>query len=203
MGYSREIGRMTRLAMPRPVPVLSSTLVTLRPPNPSADAQDYFEMNVASDMHTWTGNEVLESPAQAQMELMRYIAMEDVSTWMIIDNPSGRVVGRFFLILDDRHGLRVVEVGNRIAKAYWRCGHNRAARTLLFHYAFDDLQADVIEMEAWSGNTNSIKSIESYGFHHDRDADRWNKKHEQMMIMKCYSMTKERWKALADNDTQL
>ena len=172
--------------------------MTLRPPAPEADAHDYFEMNRDPEMHTWTGNSVLESEAEAKTELERFISMHDISTWMIVDNPSGRGIGRFFLCLEDRDGLRVVGEGNRIAKPHWRKGHNREARKLLFPYVFENLQADAYETGAWSENTNSIKSIEAHGFTFDREEQKLNDKHGQNMTMRYYTMTKEHWKATAN-----
>ena len=184
---------MDRLQMPRPVPVFGGELVLLRPPDPEADAHDYFEMNRDPEMHTWTGNHVLESEAEAKFELQRLIAMDDISTWAIVDKPSGRMVGRFFLCLADRDGTRVVGEGNRIALPFWRRGQNREARMLLFPYAFDQLDADVYETGAWSDNTNSIRSIESYGFRFDREEQKWNEKHGRELTMRYYKMTKEHW----------
>jgi len=189
---------MARLPMPRPVPTFKGELVTLRPPVPLVDAHDYFEMNLELDMHTWTGSHVLESEAEARAELERFISMDDISTWMIVDNPSGRVVGRFFLCLEERDGVRVVGEGNRIAKPCWRKGHNREARMLLLPYAFGDLQADMIETGAWSTNTNSLKSIESYGFKFSREERKWNDKHGQFLTIRYYTMTKEHWQGTAN-----
>ena len=181
--------------MPRPVPVLRSALVTLRPPDPDRDALDYFEMNLDPEMHTWTGNRVLESPEEARRELARYAALEHASTWMIVDNPSGRVVGRFFLELEERATVRVVGEGNRIARSCWRRGHNRAARALMFRYAFEDLRADRIETWAWAGNESSIRSIEAHGFTHERDTEGWNEKHQQKLIVRHYALTAAQWKS--------
>jgi ribosomal-protein-alanine N-acetyltransferase len=184
------------MKMPRPVPTIASELVTLRAPDPVSDARDYFEMNREPDMHTWTGNRVLSSEHEARRELERYVAMDDVSTWMIVDNASHRVMGRFFLRLEERDGVRVAGEGNRIARRYWRKGHNRAARKLLFPYVFDVLAADLIETAAWFQNTNSIKSIESYGFRFDREEQQWNEKHGRQMAMRYYTMTNKQWRQM-------
>ena len=183
--------------MPRPVPTLKGELVTLRPPDPVADAHDYFEMNREPDLHIWTGNHVLPSEAAAQVELEKFLSMDEISTWMIIDNPSHRVVGRFFLCLEGRDRVRVVGEGNRIAKPVWRKGHNRQARQLLFPYVFEELDVDVYETGAWAGNTNSIKSIESYGFELDREEEKWNDKQGKELTMRYYTMTKEQWESVA------
>ncbi len=180
--------------MPRPVPILASALVTLRPADPDRDAQDYFELNLDPEMHTWTGNRVLDSPAEARAELARYAALDHASTWVIVDNPSGRVVGRFFLELEDRAGVRVVNEGNRIARSCWRRGHNRSARALMFCYAFEELRANRIETWAWAGNVSSILSIEAHGFAHECDTEQWNEKHGQMLQVRHYAMTAPQWK---------
>ena len=185
---------MQRLDMPRPIPTLTDLLVTLRAPRPAADAVDYFEMNADPEMHVWTGNAVLESVADAQAELAAYLAMDDVSTWMIIDNASGRVVGRFFLTLaatDD--GRRVVGEGNRIARPFWRKGHNRAARALMFRYSFNVLEAHLIETEVWTDNRNSVASIEAHGFELHAEERRWNPKHQRQLTFRTYQLTRQVW----------
>jgi [ribosomal protein S5]-alanine N-acetyltransferase len=188
---------MARLPMPRPIPIFRGQLVTLRPPDPVADASDYYEFNLEPEMHTWTGNRVLASEAEARAELDRFVAMEDISTWMIVDNHRGRVIGRFFLHIEEREGVRVVGEGNRIAKPFWRKGHTREARMLLFPYIFEQLRADRIETWAWAENENSIRSIESYGFELNREETRWNVKHGKRMRMRYYVLTRLQWDSMA------
>ena len=54
-------------------------------------------------------------------------------------------------------------------------------------------EADLIETQAWSGNTNSIKSIESYGFGFDREENIWTEKHGRQLTMRYYRITREQW----------
>jgi RimJ/RimL family protein N-acetyltransferase len=176
--------------MPHPIPTLHGTRITMRPPDPAVDAIDYYEMNRDPDMHAWTGNHVLASVQDAETELQRFVDMPDVSTWMIVDNASGRVMGRFFLCLEERDGERVVGEGNRIAKPFWRRGHNREARRLLLPYIFDTLAADRIETACWAENVNSVRSIEAHGFRFTHEEPRWNAKHDREMMMRCYAMTR-------------
>ncbi len=181
------------LEMPRPVPEFSGRLITMRQPDPAGDARDYFEFNREPAMHTWSGKRALGSVVEAQVELERFMAMDRISTWVIVDHASGRVVGRYFLNLELRDGLRVAGEGNRIAKPYWRKGHNREARQFMFAYAFGPLRADRYETGAWAGNTNSIRSIEAHGFAFSRTERQWNEKHRRAMEMRYYAMTRERW----------
>ena len=141
---------MPELKMPRPIPVLEGKLVLLRPIEPEKDAKDYYEMNLEPEMHLWTGNKVLKSVEQARRELERLKAIDEIITWMIVDKPSGKVIGRFFICLERKDGQLVAGEGNRIAKPYWRKGHNKDARRLVFKYIFNELFADCIETECWS-----------------------------------------------------
>ena len=104
--------------MPRPVPVVSGRLITLRPLDPPRDAADYHAMNLDPEMHTWTGNHILASVAEAQAELEGFAAMDDLTMWAIIDNASGRMVGRFFICLENHAGQLVAGEGNRIARPF-------------------------------------------------------------------------------------
>lgn len=179
--------------MPRPIPVLKCGLVTLRAPDAQRDALDYWEMNRDPEMHRWTGNRVLASVEEARSELETYVGMEDVTTWMIEDNALVRVVGRFFITLEERDGLRIAGEGNRIARPFWRKGHNRAARGLVFGYVFGVLRAEVIETAAWAGNVNSVKSIEAHGFRLSHESLAWNARHGKEMPMRYYTMSREQW----------
>ena len=151
-------------------------------------------MNRDPLMHKWTGNDVLETEHEARRELDHYVALPDVSTWLIVDNASAIVMGRFFLTLDEIDGQRVVGEGNRIARPFWRKGHNRAARALMFRYAFDELDAQRIETGVWAPNVNSVRSIEAHGFVLVRQTAAWNAKHRAWIDMRHYELTQARWR---------
>jgi len=184
---------MGRLSMPRPIPVLAGEIVTLRPINPALDAPDYCRMNLDPEMHTWTGNDVLPSIEAARAELERFAAMDDVTTWAVVDNASDEMAGRFFITLEERDRLLISGEGNRIAKRFWRKGHNRDARRLIFRYVFTVLGADVIESEAWSQNVNSIESLKAHGFSFVSEETAYNPKHARAMVKRHFRMTRQQW----------
>jgi RimJ/RimL family protein N-acetyltransferase len=155
---------MARLKMPRPVPVLVGKVVTLRPLDAAGDAEDYYRMNLDPEMHRWTNNRVLASIDEAREELSRFAAMDDVTAWAIADNASGSLVGRFFVTLEDHEGAIVAGEGNRVARPFWRKGHNREARRLVFEYVFDRLGVTAVESECWTENVNSRESLRAHGF---------------------------------------
>lgn len=184
---------MQRMPMPRPVPVLKGDRVTLRPLNPEADAADYYEWNLDPQMHVWTGNQPLASPQAARDELLRFAGMDDVSMWAIVDNASGKMMGRFFLCLEQRDGQVIAGEGNRIARPYWRKGHNRQARQLVFEHVFGTLGADCIETECWTDNVNSRQSILAHGFTFVCETVEQNVKHGRAMGKSHFRMTRAHW----------
>ncbi len=40
----------------------------------------------------------------------------------------------------------------------------KEVKKLLYNYAFDNLGIDILYDDVWEGNTNSIKSLEAYGY---------------------------------------
>ena len=182
--------------MPRPVPVLAGKIVTLRPIDPQRDSAEYYEWNMDPEMHRWTGNRVPDSVEEARQELERFVQMDDVTMWAIIDNTSGKMMGRFFVCLEERDGKLVAGEGVRIARPYWRKGHNREARRLVFEYVFDVLKADCIKTECWTDNVNSRESILAHGFTLIEEFTELNEKHEKPMKKSIFRMTREQWVTL-------
>lgn len=181
----------TLILLPHPVPTLRGELITLRAIDLENDIYDYFQFNADPEMHHWTGNSPFSTIDEAHAELARLASLEDVSTWMIIENATGGVVGRFFLCLEIRDGIRVVGDGNRIARHCWRKGHNREARMIMLQHAFDVLQADVYETSSWADNINSCRSIESMGFYLVDETEQLNPKYNRLMLKRRYCMKRK------------
>ena len=182
-----------RLPMPRPIPTFCGNLVTLRPIRIETDSNDYFAFNLDPEMHRWTNNAPFATLVAARAELARLSGLPDFSTWMIVDNGSGKVVGRFFLCLEQRDGRRIAGEGNRIARPYWRRGHNREARRFMFDYAFGCLGADAYETACWAGNVNGCRSIESYGFRLIDERDERFRGRNKTAVLRHYQMVREQW----------
>lgn len=182
-----------RLIMPRPIPVFEGMKVLMRPINADLDADAYFQYSLDPALHRWTGNAVLPTVEAARAELQRLADDPSLSVWLIVDRLSGVLAGRFFLCMQQHEGQRIVGEGNRIARQFWRRGHNREARSFMFRYAFDVLCADLYETEVWEANTNSVKSIESHGFRFVRQEERYNPKHGRVLAVRHYAMSADEW----------
>lgn len=171
----------------------------MRPVDPEGDARAHYQLCLDPELHTWTGNNVLTSEEAARQELEALAGNPHISVWMIIDNATGELAGRFFLCLEHRCGQRIVGEGNRIAQRFWRKGHNREARGFMFRYAFGVLRADAYETEAWEENINSVRSIEAHGFRFVRSEERMNPKYGKVLVVRHYEMTSEQWQATHQN----
>ena len=180
--------------MPRPVPTLQGTLVILRAIAPQADSQDYYEWNLDPRMHEWTGNQVLADPAEARAELERFAQLEQATMWAIADKTTGRMIGRFFVCLEDRDGLLVAGEGNRMARPFWRKGHNRDARRLVFRYVFETLGADVIETHCWKDNVNSRESNLAHGFELAQETVKHHEKQGRVLLVLHFRLTRDQWR---------
>lgn len=189
---------MPRIPMPRPIPVFQANRITLRPPKPEEDARDYFTLNLDPDMPAGGSDFSLASVEDAREELERILTLPLISTWMVVENSSNRVVGRFFLCLEDRDGARVAGEGNRFARPYWRKGYNLDARNLLLPYVFGELAADWIETAVWEENEIAIEAIAASGFQLHHKEIEWNERQASEMAMHHYVLTQEQWRAKQD-----
>jgi len=176
-----------------PPPVLEGDLVLLRAVDPAKDAADYYQMCLEPAMHQWTQNRVLSSVEEARQELEDLAATDGFVMWSIIERTSGRMIGRFFICMEELDGRRVIGEGNRIAKPFWRKGHNREARRLVFAYAFGELCGDCIESECWTENVNSRLSLLAHGFELVAQEQQFNPKHQRMMDKSLFRLERERW----------
>ena len=174
--------------MPRPVPVLEGRLVRLRPLDPERDAPAYLAMNADEEMHRYTGNAPFGSLAEAHAELARFATMVDLAMWAVAEREEDLLIGRFFVCLAERDGRLVAGEGNRIARPYWRRGHNRDARALVAEYVFGTLGADRYETECWAENTNSRLSILAHGFTLIETREEYNERYGRSMTKCLFAM---------------
>jgi RimJ/RimL family protein N-acetyltransferase len=84
---------------------------------------------------------------------------------MIIDSQTNKAIGILRLskpVMEN--GMLEAGESQRLHSAYWRKGHMKEAKSLFYHHVFNELGVDVLFADVYEGNTNSIKSLESYGY---------------------------------------
>jgi RimJ/RimL family protein N-acetyltransferase len=182
--------------MPRPMPVLEGDMVRLRPLDPESDAAEYLRIMSDPEMTRYTNDLDMEDEEAARKELERLASLEDITIWAIEETSTGRLVGRYFVCLKSRKCELVAGEGSRIAREFWRKGHNRDARRLVFRYVFETLGADAFETHCMADNTNSRLSIEAHGFTLTREEMMFVRERGRDVLVRHYRMTRAEWEAM-------
>ena len=142
---------------------LRGKLVTLEPLAVEKHAEGYFEVSQDENIHKYLGNSI---PATVDeiVELLKKYEKYFVN-WMIISNETYTVIG--IIRLGKPHienDMLVAGESQILASQYWRKGHMKEAKQLFYQYVFDELKVEMLYADVWAGNTNSMKSLESYGY---------------------------------------
>ena len=142
---------------------MKGKMITLEPLNIQNHAKGYFKVSQDEKIHKYTGNTVPKCLDETIDLLKKY--EKYFLNWMIISNESQTVIGII------RLGKPEIENGKLIAgesqfllSQYWRKGHMKEAKKLFYQYVFNVLSVEMLYADVWEGNTNSIKSLESYGY---------------------------------------
>lgn len=138
-------------------------LVTLEPLDIEKHARSYFELSQDEKIHEFVGNTVPETVDEIVALLKVY--QELFLNWMILSNDTREVIG-ILRISKPREENRLLVAGEsqRLSSRYWRKGHMKEAKKLLYPYIFRELGIDLLYADAWEDNINSRKSLESYGY---------------------------------------
>lgn len=142
---------------------LRGDLVTLEPLDIEKHAQGYFAVSQDEKIHRYVGNTVpktLEETAALLKEYEKYFL-----NWMILSNETREVIGILRLGKPEpENGKLAAGESQRLASRYWRKGHMKEAKGLFYRYVFEELAVEILYADVWEGNTNSIRSLESYGY---------------------------------------
>ena len=142
---------------------MKGKLITLEPLDVEKHAPGYFAVSQDENIHKYMGNTVpghVDETVQLLKKYEKYFL-----NWMIISNETQAVIGILRLGKPERvNGLLVAGESQILSSGYWRKGHMKEAKRLFYPYVFEQLSVDVLYADVWAGNTNSIKSLESYGY---------------------------------------
>ena len=143
--------------------ILNGNLVTLEPMCVEKHAMGYYEVSLDETIHRYTGNTV---PAHIDdIEKLLKLYEKYFINWMIIANDTRDVIGIIRLGKPElENGIFIAGESQFLSSKYWRKGHMKEAKGLFYQYVFQELSVDVLYADVWEGNTNSMKSLESYGY---------------------------------------
>ena len=144
---------------------LSNSLVTLKP-LASEEAGDYLEIGRAADIWDYLAPAPFAHLQDAQdwiTEMLQRAETTGDVPFSVYDNLSGRLAGStsYLDVRPDHGGL---EIGfTWYGKDFQRTHVNTATKLVLFSHAFDDLEADRVQLQTDSRNLKSQRAIERLG----------------------------------------
>jgi len=182
-----------------PKKTLVGQLITLRAIDVQGDAAEWFEAMQEPELHLWTGNNIPKDVDEVRdIVLTTYATHPKIISWGIRESKTERMVGIYWIgvpFLSEDHKLITFDA-QRIAKPYWRKGHTKGARSLVYRYVFLELGVEVIHAQAWKPNINSCMSMENPGFELVRVRPHFNPKYRREIMQRDYVLRKEKWMQL-------
>ena len=161
-------------------------LITLEPLDISKHAQGWFAVSQDEKIHQYTGNTVPERLDETTALLEKY--EKYFLNWMIISNESQTVIG--MLRLSNPTPDQTAGESQFLASPFWRKGHMKEAKKLFYRYVFEELQVEKLYADVWEGNTNSIKSLEFYGYQLEKAQPEWFSKTNTYKQKNIYSLSR-------------
>lgn len=174
------------------IPVLEGNIIRLRPMEIEKDKYSYYKVSQDEKMHEWTGNTVPKTVEE--IEKLLNIYNDVLYVWMIEEKSSNEVIGMMRLSFPEkRDGKLIAGDSQRLHSSYWRKGHMKEARKLMYNYAFNELCIEELIADAFADNINSCKSLESVGYELFDTSEGFFKKKGKMLKTNYYRLTKEKW----------
>ena len=142
---------------------MNGNLITLEPLDIEKHAKGYFLVSQDENIHKYTGNTVPQNVDEIVLLLKKY--EKYFLNWMIISNDIHDVIWIIRLGKPEiENGVLVAGESQFLSSKYWRKGHMKEAKSLFYQYVFNTLSVDMLYADVWEGNTNSMRSLESYGY---------------------------------------
>lgn len=169
---------------------MTGKLVTLEPLEISKHASGYFAMAQDENIHKYTGNSVPKHLDESIELLKKY--EEYFYNWIILSNETQSVIGIIRLGKPETvNGILVAGESAFLSSKYWRKGHMKEVKSLFYPYVFDALSVEILYADVWEGNTNSIKSLEFYGYQFVETREEIFSKTGMYTRKYVYSLTKQ------------
>lgn len=166
------------------LPELIGDLVILRKLDVEKDASSYFNVSLDKNIHTWVGNNVPKSIDEIKNLLFSY--EKCMFVWMIINRQTSEIIGIMRISFPELVNSKLVAGDSqRLLSKYWRKGHMKEARNLIYEFAYTSLKIETLYADVWEENINSLESLKSIGYQiYDRKEEFFEK--GNIKRYKCY-----------------
>lgn len=137
------------------------------------DVEVVYEFNSNTEVHKYTGDEVLKSPERAR-EIITDVWFQDYKKygygrWAVVYKPEDKVIG--FAGLKYLPEIGETDIGYRFLPEYWGKGIASEASTEIIKYGFEKLSLNRIIGIASSENIGSWKVLEKIGLTFYQESD--------------------------------
>jgi len=129
----------------------------------TADAENFYQLNLDPEVLAYTGDKAFDSIKAAESFLKNYDQYKNygVGRLAVIEKSSGQFIG--WCGLRYRPTRREYDIGFRFYKSYWNRGFATETATICIQYGLHDLQLQEIIGRAMKDNTASIRVLEKLG----------------------------------------
>ncbi len=134
------------------------------------DAQGIFELDSNPRVHTYLGNQPIQTLAEAEavIEFIRQQYRENgIGRWAVVEKSTGEFLGwcGLKLITEPIGGrCQYYDLGYRFIESHWGKGYATEAASATLTFGFKELQQEMIFAMAEPGNEASIHVIQKLGF---------------------------------------
>ena len=176
------------------VSTLIGDKVKLRPINFEKDHLAWFEVSQDENMHIWVGNIAPKSYDEVK-DLLYELYPKYFLIWMIEELESHKIIGMMRISYPEyQDGELAAGDSQRLHSDYWRKGHMKESRRLIYDYVFNELKVDALYADVWEGNINSCKSLESVGYRLVEKKPEFFEKYNRVQNKIYYQLKSSWWK---------
>ena len=162
-----------------------------------SDADDLFEYASTPDVGPNAGWEPHRSRADS-VNLIKNYFMRNFYHWAIVLPDLKKVIGGISVTPDPKRSYPLAKVlGYSMSKDYWGHGYMTEAAQAVIHYAFRDLNINLLSIYHYSFNLRSKRVIEKCGFTYEGTLRLCSQPYAGVLHDDCcYSMTREEFDKL-------
>ena len=180
---------------------MQGNLITLEPLDIAKHAEGYFALSQDEKIHTYMGNTVPQDPEETRALLTKYEAY--FFNWVILSNQTQSVIGILRLGKPEmENGLLVAGESQILSSQYWRKGHMKEAKQLFYRHVFHTLSVDILYADVWAENTNSVRSLEFYGYKRVETRQEIFSKTGKPALKYVYSLTRQDYERREQRDNK-
>lgn len=134
-----------------------------------SDAENFYELNLNSNVIKYTGDKAFDNIEEAKVFLENYkdYQLNGYGRWAVIEKKSNNFLGWCGLKYDKNSDE--TDIGFRFFEEYWNKGFATESAKACIDFGFNELKLESIIGRAMKENTASVKVLEKIGLKFERE----------------------------------